>query len=1506
MCVLSLFAWQGFAQSPAVIYDGTAGTLPSAQGWTESKLDQLVNPIAAPITVAAANGALKFASTNAANQFSQLQYYKTDVGFDLATGFTIELKAKILSADKTGAFNIQGVDKSGAGFRIGILADKLTELTDPLSATRILASDLENDDGFHIYKFVFTSGGVAAVFRDGTLVGTFQMVIYSFDNIIENGGFEDPEIPDFTSNGVITRISKTDAPKKVRTGNYGLELYNNGLVTNGWTDIENARTRDIAVKPETDYELRLDRRRSLNDDTWCWRDGGMFYNGQKGTLDGADERTTNITWLSFGWMWQTHPQDFKTPALSDGTQSVRLEFPTWLKDGKNQNRTSFDNVILREKPVITVGGSSAAVAHGFPAPAPVFPETYTNLIINGDFENDQLNNDGTAFAWAKGTNGNEPNSFNSVWGGLVRLQTGSKTDETLVGSWRHGGNNSVRWTTMQSKANILDFKVTLEANKTYRFNFWVEIPQWGETGWLKAKINGTADNLDGGTEIWARDLIPGDVNSLGWLNPDMVFTTTDENYVLHLYSRGDDHCCDWWNLYFDDFVLYEVTADQPVPVDPVIAGKTNLIANGDFEDATVDNAGNPYVWALASGDRKGASDNYPVAYNSAWGASVRLQDVRKGDDTGPQWAHSGTKSVRVSYLDDDGQARIFEGLSGDELPEHWRTNINFKKELEANKTYTMIFWLKAANYADNGKLSIANGDIKIWDETLNRKYNDWVRHQITFSTTPASHTLRMYTEFTGWFNFYLDDFFLFEEETYQPSLAPTYSGGTYLAFGKSAGTSSVDVEVEYVKLDVTGSYLFSCTFVSNGGSDVPPQIVSGQVLKPEDPTREGFDFAGWYTDALLTTPFDFDSPLTSDIVLFAKWTVQTFTVTFDTGEGSAVDPQTIVYNLQATEPTPPTRTGFDFAGWYIDDQFTTAYDFQSLVTTDITLYAKWTVASFDVIFNTNGGSPVETQSITWNEPATEPADPKRAGYIFAGWYGDEELTTAFDFETPIVAVTTVYAKWTADETYKTTFFVDFGRTDRGATTDGVDKNGNVWNNITGPNGSAQTNLDPTTIPLVTSQGTAAGVTLALKRTIGANGTTGSGGLANPDPELLGDLAIESATIDYFFLDGNDGRFSITGLDPTKFYEVTIFGTRIGGSDGRAAIYSLYGLNGSHGTLVNGDNTGNVWISEPVKPTAAGEIYLAVGRLEDSKMAYIGAMKIEETEGETPEATAKFFIDFGRNDGAQGLLTEGADANGNYWNNVYSVGSSMTAIFANPTTLLSSTGAGSDYTLQVIENGYEFNGLENGGCGSPDAALGDLAIATATRDYIFKNNGNVELQFNHLNVESQYRFHIFGSRADASDNGRVERIKLEGATSVIGVHQVGGKAIGAAGGDGNDSRVFISKFITPKADSTILLTAEKWLGAFTHINAVKVEELGTGQSGVSTPEAAYSLKVFSVNKVLTITVNVPSLVSVYNSVGALIAHVQVESLKTINLPVGVYLVKAISENGDVKTVKALNR
>lgn len=142
---------------------------------------------------------------------------------------------------------------------------------------------------------------------------------------------------------------------------------------------------------------------------------------------------------------------------------------------------------------------------------------------------------------------------------------------------------------------------------------------------------------------------------------------------------------------------------------------------------------------------------------------------------------------------------------------------------------------------------------------------------------------------------------------------------------------------------------------------------------------------------------------------------QIYNVTFDTQGGSPVENQAVAVNGNAIEPDPePTRPGHAFDGWYTDVSGTSVYNFDTIVTASLTLYAKWTPIEYTIIFNALDGSDPDSVQADYGTQLTQPADPTRDGYTFGGWYTDEGCTTVYDFNAPVTGNLTLYAKWTQD------------------------------------------------------------------------------------------------------------------------------------------------------------------------------------------------------------------------------------------------------------------------------------------------------------------------------------------------------------------------------------------------------------------------------------------------------------------------------------------------------------
>ena len=153
------------------------------------------------------------------------------------------------------------------------------------------------------------------------------------------------------------------------------------------------------------------------------------------------------------------------------------------------------------------------------------------------------------------------------------------------------------------------------------------------------------------------------------------------------------------------------------------------------------------------------------------------------------------------------------------------------------------------------------------------------------------------------------------------------------------------VPMIFYSIDPVNVETYTVDFDVDGGSTVASQQIpsGGLVTKPDDPTKTGNAFGGWFADPTRATAWDFShTTVLSDTTIYAKWTTQTFTVQFDTDGGSSVADQVVAYGAKITRPADPTKTDSTFNGWYKDDTFLTEWDFTTdTVTEATTLYAKW-------------------------------------------------------------------------------------------------------------------------------------------------------------------------------------------------------------------------------------------------------------------------------------------------------------------------------------------------------------------------------------------------------------------------------------------------------------------------------------------------------------------------------------------------------------------------------------
>ena len=254
---------------------------------------------------------------------------------------------------------------------------------------------------------------------------------------------------------------------------------------------------------------------------------------------------------------------------------------------------------------------------------------------------------------------------------------------------------------------------------------------------------------------------------------------------------------------------------------------------------------------------------------------------------------------------------------------------------------------------------------------------------------------------------------------------------------------------------------YKITFETSGGSVVETQIVNSgdKVIEPSNPTKEGYTFIEWHYNG---KTYDFNKEVTSDIKLIAKWLeikedVENFIIKFNTDGAGAIESQVVEKGNKVEKPSDPVKDGYIFKGWFLNDSL---YDFETVVDSNMELKANYekvkeekpttstnkdktpakeevkeevkeepkeetkpqepVLKQYTVTFNSNGGSGVDSQTITEGNKVQKPNDPTRAGHTFAGWTLNGNN---YDFSKAVTSDITLIAKWT--EIIKNNYTVTF-------------------------------------------------------------------------------------------------------------------------------------------------------------------------------------------------------------------------------------------------------------------------------------------------------------------------------------------------------------------------------------------------------------------------------------------------------------------------------------------------
>ena len=206
------------------------------------------------------------------------------------------------------------------------------------------------------------------------------------------------------------------------------------------------------------------------------------------------------------------------------------------------------------------------------------------------------------------------------------------------------------------------------------------------------------------------------------------------------------------------------------------------------------------------------------------------------------------------------------------------------------------------------------------------------------------------------------------------------------------------------------------------------------ALRLEAPSKTGYDFEGWYTDAEYREQVTaIEQGTTGDVVLYAKWSPAQYKITYELGgkADNAANPAQYTFETDTIRLAAPRRAGYVFNGWFADSAHLVAVaDIPAGSTGDMRLYADWTVIPYQITYELNEGTNSPENPVTYDVAAEELVlhAPSRAHYNFEGWFADDGFTQKVErIRTGSTGDMTLYAKWVRKPVYEVRFFDHHGK-----------------------------------------------------------------------------------------------------------------------------------------------------------------------------------------------------------------------------------------------------------------------------------------------------------------------------------------------------------------------------------------------------------------------------------------------------------------------------------------------
>ena len=199
--------------------------------------------------------------------------------------------------------------------------------------------------------------------------------------------------------------------------------------------------------------------------------------------------------------------------------------------------------------------------------------------------------------------------------------------------------------------------------------------------------------------------------------------------------------------------------------------------------------------------------------------------------------------------------------------------------------------------------------------------------------------------------------------------------------------------------------IYNVKFIDNGEIISDEDIFAGSIVIEIPVSKEGYTFLRW-SESPNGPAYDFSKPLNGNLTLYSVYEINHYRVTFINEGTQYGEIQTVDYHNTVNRPEDPSKEYYRFKHWSLEENGT-AYDFNTLVENDITLYSVYEIIKYNVKF-IDDGVVIRDGEVSAGTIITPVADPAKEGYTFKHW-SETENGQPYNFDTPLNNNLTLYS-----------------------------------------------------------------------------------------------------------------------------------------------------------------------------------------------------------------------------------------------------------------------------------------------------------------------------------------------------------------------------------------------------------------------------------------------------------------------------------------------------------------